>query len=309
MSVVRYKNNPILTAADVPFRVNSIFNAGAFKDHNGYHLLCRVEKPEGHSELVLAHSSDGFSFRVEEKPCLTPEMHGDFYRYVEWGVEDPRITRIADRYYILYTGYSRHAPLVMLAETGDFRSFIFHGPITEPCNKDAALFPEKINGWYWKIDRPLGREGRGEMWINRSADLEHWGEYRLLLSGANGTWEEAKIGLSTPPVRTEAGWLLLYHGVRILGYYPIYRLGVMLLSIHEPWRVLGRSRRPILSPETEYERIGDVPNVVFSTGWIIEKNGDVKIYYSGADVNICLAETRVDYLIDLCLDDPSRPKG
>ena len=300
MSVLRYENNPILTAEHVPFRVNSIFNASAFKISDKYFLLCRVEMPDGRSSLALARSSDGVNFQVDDKPCLTPEMHGPFYDYVEWGVEDPRVTLLDGRYYILYTGYSEHAPLVMMAETTDFVKFHFHGPVTEPSNKDAALFPEKIDGFYWKIDRPAAKESQGEMWINKSPDLLHWGGHRFLLSGRKGTWEESKIGLSSQPVKTEKGWLLLYHGVRILGHDPIYKLGVMLLDEKEPWRILGRSTYPILAPETPYERSGDVNNVVFSTGWIVEPDGEVKIYYSGADVNICLATTTVEYLLSLC---------
>ncbi len=300
MSVLRYENNPVLTSKNVPFRVNSIFNASAFKIKDHYFLLCRVEMPDGRSSLVLARSADGLSFQVYDKPCLTPDMHEQFYDYVEWGVEDPRVTLIDGRYYILYTGYSKHTPLVMMAETSDFETFHLHGPITEPSNKDAALFPEKINGFYWKIDRPSVKESRGEMWINKSPDLIHWGGHRFLMSGREGTWEEAKIGLSSQPVKTAKGWLLLYHGVRILGHAPIYKLGVMLLDANEPWRVLGRSAHPILAPETSYERIGDVNNVVFSTGWIVEPDGEVKIYYSGADVNVCLATTTLDYLLSLC---------
>ena len=300
MSISRFENNPILTSENVPFRVNSIFNASAFQINNQYFLLCRVEMPDGRSSLVLARSEDGAAFKVENKPCLTPEMHEQFCEYVEWGVEDPRVTLLNGRYYILYTGYSKNAPLVMMAETSDFENFHLHGPITEPSNKDAALFPEKINGFYWKIDRPSAKESQGDMWINKSPDLIHWGGYRLLMSGKKGTWEETKIGLSSQPVKTEKGWLLLYHGVRSLGQIPIYKLGVLLLDADEPWRLLGRSQYPILAPETSYERNGDVNNVVFSTGWIVEPGGEVKIYYSGADVNVCLATTTLEYLLSLC---------
>jgi len=300
MSVLRFENNPILTSENVPFRVNSIFNASAFKIRNQYLLLCRVEMPDGRSSLALARSNDGVNFQVDDKPCLTPEMHRQFHEYVEWGVEDPRVTPFDGRYYILYTGYSKNAPLVMLAETTDFEEFHIHGPVSEPGNKDAALFPEKINGFFWKIDRPSVKESRGDMWINKSPDLLHWGGYRFLAAGLKGTWEETKIGLSSQPVKTEKGWLLLYHGVRSLGQVPIYKLGVMLLDAREPGHVLGRSRYPILAPETSYERSGDVNNVVFSTGWIVEPSGEVKIYYSGADVNICLATTTLDYLLSCC---------
>lgn len=306
MLINRYEKNPILTRNNVPFQVNSIFNAAAVKVGKDYLLFCRVEMPIGYSSLVLARSENGIDFKVDTMPCITAEMHEKFYEYVEWGVEDPRITKIGNRYYILYTGYSRHDPLVMLAETQDFKEFIFHGPVTEPSNKDAVLFPEKIGGFYWKIDRPSIKTGRGEMWINKSADLINWGEHRFLMRGKKGTWETMKIGASTQPEKTEAGWLLLYHGVRGVGHSLSYKLGVMLLDKEEPWKVIGRSLSPILAPEMEYERVGDVNNVIFSSGWIIEKDGTVKIYYSGADTNICLATTTIDYLLSQC--DPLKDK-
>jgi predicted GH43/DUF377 family glycosyl hydrolase len=295
--ILRYEKNPILSRENVPFKVNSIFNAGAIKFGDKYLLLCRVELPMGRSHFVLATSDDGINFTIEKKPCLGPEDHDQWTSCVEWGIEDPRITRIGTSYYIIYTGYSRTAPLVMLARTDDFRSFEILGPVCEPSNKDAVLFPEKIGGLYWKIDRPSA-DDRRDMWINSSPDLINWGQHRLLTEPTPGSWEQNKIGASTPPARTDAGWLMLYHGVRGFGISSIYRQGVLLLDIDKPWRVIGKSREPILSPEFAFERTGDVPNVVFSTGWIIEPDGRVKIYYSGADMNICLAKTTVAELIE-----------
>ncbi len=303
MSVVRYLGNPILTAREVPFRVNSIFNAGAVKANGRYILLCRVEMPDGLSSLVVARSNDGYHFTPDDKPTLTPQDHRDFYDYVRWGIEDPRITQIDDRFYILYTGYSENEPVVMLAVTEDFKEFELLGPVTEPVNKDAVLFPQKINGFYWKIDRPQISKYAGDMWINRSPDLLHWGQPRRLISRRKPLWDGDKIGASTPPVKTDKGWLMLYHGVRTIGTSMLYRQGVLLLDLNDPTRVLGRSRYPVLSPETAYERSGDVPNVIFSTGWIVEPDGEVKIYYSGADTNICLATTTVDFLLQQCEND------
>ena len=299
MSVQRFEKNPVLAVRDVPFQVNSIFNAGAIKLKDKYLLLCRVEMPDGRSSLVRAVGTDGIHFKVDSRPCLTPEQHGEWSKYVQWGIEDARITALEGKFYILYTGYSCHMPLVMLAETGDFEQYKILGPITEPSNKDAVLFSEKMNGYYWKLDRPTA-ENRREVWISRSPDLVHWGWYRFLLQGEPGTWENDKIGASTPPVRTKDGWLMLYHGVRGFGISSIYKLGVLLLDLEKPWKVKGKTKAPILSPETDYERLGDVPNVVFSTGWIVEDNQEIKIYYSGADTNICLATTTVEYLLSFC---------
>ena len=297
--IKKYKKNPIITKADVPFKVNSIFNPGAVKYEDKYLLLCRVEMPNGRSSLVLAESDDGYDFTVANKPCLTPEDHKECYEYVKWGIEDPRIIPIGDKYYLTYTGYSKYEPLVILAETKNFKNFIIHGPITEPSNKDCAIFPEKIDGYYWKVDRPTAGN-RNDIWISKSPDLLHWGEYKLLSEPTLGTWEHHKIGASSTPLKTKEGWLLLYHGVRIFGSSMIYKLGVMLLETNKPWIVKGRSKEPIISPEYDYERVGDVGNVTFSNGWIVEKDGEVRIYYSGADINICVATTSISHLLSMC---------
>ena len=299
MGIVKYSKNPILTKEDVPFKVNSIFNPGAVKYKDKYILLCRVEMPIGRSSLVIAEGSDGYNFKVASKPILTPEDHKDLFEYVKWGVEDARITQIDDKFYLAYTGYSRHQPLVILSETFDFINYKIHGPISEPSNKDCALFPEKIDGYYWKVDRPTA-ETRRDIWISRSPDLIHWGGYKILQEPEQGTWEQDKIGSSSNPIKTKDGWLMLYHGVRSFGTGSIYKLSVVLLDLEKPWIVKGKSKEPILSPDLDYERIGDVNNVIFSNGWILEENGDIKIYYSGADSNICLAETNVEYLLSLC---------
>jgi len=299
LEISRYDKNPILTKENVPFKVNSIFNPGAVKYNGKYLLLCRVEMPVGRSSFVTAESDDGYNFKVSSNPILTPVDHKECYDYVNWGIEDARITQIGSKYYLTYTGYSKFMPLVILAETEDFKKFVIHGPISEPSNKDSAIFPEKINGYYWKVDRP-NAENRRDIWISQSPDLIHWGGFRLLTQPQQGCWEQDKIGGSSPPVKTNDGWLMLYHGVRGFGIGSIYKLGVLLLDLDKPWLVKGRSRVPILQPEMDYERVGDVNNVIFSNGWIVEENGDVKIYYSGADMNVCLAETNVEYLLSVC---------
>jgi predicted GH43/DUF377 family glycosyl hydrolase len=299
MKIEKYAKNPVLTTKDVPFRVNSIFNAGAVKYKNVYLLLCRVELPIGRSSFVIARSDDGKKFIVDDKPCLSPEDHGEFNELTEWGIEDPRIVHIDSKYLITYTGYSKHLPLVILAETTDFKQYKIIGPITEPSNKDCAIFPEKIDGYYWKMDRP-SVDKHNFVWLNRSKDLVHWGGFKYMVGPMPGTWAADKIGGSTPPVRTDRGWLFLFHGVRGFGISNIYKIGVMLSDLEKPWIVKHFSKEPILAPDKDYERVGDVQNVVFTNGWIIEESGDVKIYYSGADTNICLAETSVNYLLSLC---------
>lgn len=299
MGIIKYKNNPIITKENVPFKVNSIFNPGAIKHDGKYFLVCRVELPSGRSVFISAESSDGISFKIGDKTLLKPEDHGEFSKYVEWGIEDPRIVKLDGKYFLTYTGYSKNMPLVILSETEDLKKFIIHGPISEPSNKDCTLFPEKIGGYYWKIDRPTA-DGRNDIWISKSPDLIHWGGFKHVMSPEQGTWEANKIGSSSTPLKTKDGWLMLYHGVRGFGISYLYKIGVVLLDLEKPWIVKGKSLEPILSPEESYERVGDVGNVVFSNGWIAEDNGEIKIYYSGADTNICLAATSVDYLVSQC---------
>ncbi len=299
MGIVKYEKNPIITKESVPFKVNSIFNPGAVKWKDKYLLVCRVELPTGKSSFLLAESKNGIEFKIHETILLSPEHHGENFKYAKWGIEDPRVTQVDGKFYLSYTGYSEFKPLVMLTETEDFEAFNVLGPISEPSNKDSAIFPEKINGFYWKVDRPTAEE-RNDIWISKSPDLIHWGGYRVLMQPEQGTWEANKIGNSGPPVKTKDGWLMLYHGVRGFGISSIYRLGVVLLDLEKPWIIKGKCDEPILSPEESYERIGDVGNVVFSNGWIAEDDGQVKIYYSGADTNICLATTTINYLLSQC---------
>jgi predicted GH43/DUF377 family glycosyl hydrolase len=299
--IIKHIKNPILTKESVPFHVNSIFNAGAVKFDNKYLLLCRTEMPNGRSTLTLAESTNGVDFKVADKPCLTPEDHKECFEYVEWGIEDSRITKIDDKYYLTYTGYSKHEPLVILAETTDFKKFTIHGPICEPSNKDCSLFPEKIGGYYWKVDRPSAHNRR-DIWLSKSPDLQFWCPYKVVMEPVPGTWESNKIGSSSNPIKTEEGWLMLYHGVKELAFSAIYRIGVVLLDYEKPWITRGRTKIPIIVPDHVFERVGDVGNVVFSNGWIPEPDGEIKIYYSGGDMNICLATTSKDYLLSLCLN-------
>ncbi|MDP4115326.1 MAG: glycoside hydrolase family 130 protein [Bacteroidota bacterium] len=299
MEIKRYENNPIILKNNINFRVNSIFNAGAVKYNNQYLLICRIEMPNGRSAFIKAVSNDGYSYKLDDKPCLTSDDHKQYIRYCDWGIEDARIVFMEGKYYLTYTGYSKYMPVVLLAETVDFENFNILGPISEPSNKDCSLFPEKINGKYYRMDRPTA-DSRKDIWLSSSPDLIHWGNYQILAEPLSGTWETNKIGNSTPPIKTDEGWLYLYHGVRGFEINSIYKLGVMLLDLKNPAKIIGRCSEPILAPDLDYERIGDVPNVVFSNGWIAEPNGNIKIYYSGADTNICLAETSIKELLDAC---------
>ena len=181
-----------------------------------------------------------------------------------------------------------------------FKDFERVALVSEPGNKDGALFDRKINGRYVRLDRPIGA-GVGNMWISYSPDLMNWGDSKLLATTRDGYWDTTRIGASAQPIETDEGWLEIYHGVKDTASGPIYRLGTLLLDKDDPSRVLGRSAIPILSPRMDYERIGDVGNVVFSCGALPHENGDVYIYYGAADTSICLGICSMEDLIASCV--------
>ncbi len=297
----RYEKNPILTRDDVPYPCNTVFNAAACKMGEEYILLLRVEDLSGCSHLTLARSRDGYHFTVDEKPWIQPSTDPTFEVYERYGIEDPRITLIEDTYYITYTAFGPHGPRVGIGRTRDFVHFERLALVTEVANKDAALFPTPFNGLYAMLDRPGGFEhgSTGAIWIQYSPDFIFWGRARVVLSPRPG-WGAAKLGISTPPVRTEAGWLTLYHGVRDTAGGRLYRIGALLLDLENPERVIGYTPHFVFGPEEIYERTGDVPNVVFPCGLIVEPDGWVKMYYGAADTCIALAEAPLEQLIALC---------
>lgn len=298
--VDRYDDNPIITCKDIPFPCNTVFNAGAVK-HNGlYLLLLRVEALEGKSAFYLAKSQDGFYFDVQEEPGMKPSEEEPFKTYEALGIEDPRITRIGDEYLIFYTAYSRYSPRIALAKTRDFSTFERVGLVSQPTNKDAVLFPKKFGQRFARLDRP-SMARRQDMWISYSDDLIYWGDSRIVMEVRPGYWDCATIGAGVPPIETEKGWLEIYHGVRVTAAGKLYRLGCALFDLEDPSRLIGRSQPPILSPSEPYERTGDVPNVVFTCGAIVEETGEVKIYYGAADTCICVATASLQDLIDCCV--------
>ena len=295
----RYSGNPILTREDVPYACNTVFNAAAVKFNNRYLLLLRIEDLSGKSHLTKAWSDDGYNFKVEDKPWLVPSKEGEWEIYERYGLEDPRITKMGDEYFITYTAYGPFGPRAALGKTRDFSHFERIALVTEVDNKDVVLFPEKINDTYFLIDRPGGFGGkRGDIWIKESPDLLHWGRSRVLLSSQPG-WGAHKLGISTPPIKTEKGWLCFYHGVRKTPAGNLYRIGAFLLDLDNPKKVLGNTPHFIFGPEEYYERVGDVPNVVFPCGIIVEDDQSIKLYYGAADTYIALAETTLPQVLEL----------
>ena len=297
----RHKLNPILTAADWPYPINSVFNAGAALLPDGTTLLlCRVEDRRGLSHLCAARSVNGVDdWQIDPQPTLLPDP--DHYPEELWGIEDPRITYVPElnKYAIVYTAFTRGGPGVALALTEDFSHFERYGMIMSPEDKDAALFPHRIGGYWALIHRPVSYLG-GHMWISYSPDLRHWGSHKLMLEARHGGWWDAnKIGLSSPPIETPQGWLVIYHGVKQTAAGSLYRLGLALFDLHTPESCLKRSDEWIFGPEEPYEQHGDVGYVVFPCGATVAPDGDtIHLYYGAADTSIALATGSVRALLE-----------
>ncbi|MHC4438763.1 MAG: glycoside hydrolase family 130 protein [Planctomycetota bacterium] len=256
--IQRWQGNPLITIEDIPFPCNTVFNAACAKYNGQYILLLRVEDLTGRSVFALARSNDGYQFELEPDPVMTPcKGHGCFDEYERKGIEDPRITEIDGTFYIMYTAVSPYGPLLALAKTMDFKTFERIALISEPENKDGVLFPEKINGKYARLDRPVSG-GVGNIWLTYSEDLINWGNSRCLMTTRGDLWDSWRIGASCQPIKIDDGWLIIYHGVKAASSGPIYRLGAAVLAYDNPSKVLCRSAIPILSPREYYERVGDV---------------------------------------------------
>lgn len=233
------------------------------------------------SHLRIARSKDGVHFTVDDKPAIMPNAKEEC-----WGMEDPRITKIGDVYYINYTAVSPDGAATALITTRDFSTYERQGIIFLPENKDVAIFPEKINGKYICFNRPVPREiGSPDMWISESEDAVHWGKHQHFYGVSEG-WENGRIGGGAPPVRTEKGWVKIYHAA---DKNSRYCLGAFLLDLENPNVIIAKSQLPLLEPEEEYETQGFFGEVVFTCGTLLE-NEVIKIYYGAADDSICLAE-------------------
>jgi predicted GH43/DUF377 family glycosyl hydrolase len=303
----RYAHNPILTAADWPYPINVVFNPAATLLADGTTLLlCRIEEREGPSHLCAARSQNGIDgWEIDSFPSLLPDAA---YPEEIWGVEDPLITYVPEmeQYAVTYTSYGPTGPGVSLALTRDFRSFERLGQIMPPENKDAALFPRKIDGNWAMIHRPvIGTHAH--IWISYSPDLTYWGRHKIVIPSRSGpSWDSARVGLACPPIETDEGWLVVYHGVKITVAGAIYRIGLALLDLEDPQKCIARSKRWVMTAETPYETVGDIHNVVFPCGYTLDPaDGDtLRLYYGGADSCVAVAteslKSLLKYLRDEC---------
>jgi predicted GH43/DUF377 family glycosyl hydrolase len=237
------------------------------------------------SWLLVAFSDNGLTIdRFGSNPFLPTT------RYETFGVEDPRLARLRDRFYFTYVAVSRHGIATALASTTDFQSFERHGIIFPPENKDVILFPEEIDGQFWALHRPNSNAhfSQPEIWISRSPDLLHWGGHNRLL-GSNAAWASIKVGGGTPPVRTDRGWLSLYHGHIAPqrdspheGDIGEYAAATLLQDLNDPRTIIGLSSGPVMRAEADFEKRGYLPNIVFPTA-LLHQRDYLNVYYGAAD--------------------------
>jgi predicted GH43/DUF377 family glycosyl hydrolase len=299
--VTRHPDNPIIKPTDIPGGANCVFNSGATIHDGEIVMLLSTWVIDWTPMFMVARSTDGVHFSVDGRNMVTPP---DEYPYVPHeGIFDTRITTLDGVHYITYNVASRLGGRIILARTTDFAEIETVDYITGPDHRNCVIFPEQIDSRYVRLERPNVNED-GDIYISTSPDLIHWGRTRLLLERNTRYWESAKIGPGAPPVKTDRGWLIIYHGCRqsMNGY--AYHAGCMLLDLDDPERIIGKMRAPLMCPETLYERVGNVDNVVFPTAALAHGEPDeLKIYYGAADTAIGLATASISQLVDACLAD------
>ncbi len=296
----RYPNNPLIEAHHLPFPAHSVFNPGAVLLPDGKTaLLLRVEDHRGLSAIYLARSADGRTdWTFDPSPMLAPDPDDI---HCEWGFEDARVSFVAelDRYVITCTAYGGTGPSVYLTTTKDFHTFDRGNVVLTPEDKNAAVFPRRVNGEWLLLHRPaVASINSMDIWMSRSNDdMESWRQpEQVLHTRGAGWWDAARIGIGPPPIETPEGWLQIYHGVRVTMAGPIYRVGAALLDLDEPHIVRARLDRHLLSPSEQYERVGDVANVVFPAG-AIQRGSQLDLYYGAADTSVCVASIDTDELL------------
>lgn len=291
----RWEGNPIITLNDLSFRCSDIHNAGIVKIDDKVIMLLTIETPQGYTQIYRAKSFDGINFTVDSQPLMSPAATGDRRQYENFGPRDARITQMDDKFYITFVAESSLGFRIGIATTHDFKSVDFIGYASQVDVKNGMLFPKKINGRYAMLKRPTG----GSIWISYSDDLIFWGDDKPVMTPRGGYWDASRIGPAAVPIETENGWLLIYYGTKDTSAGPLVRLGAAMLNMDDPSKVKARTCVPIISPRESYERIGDIPNMIFSCGAIMQ-DGELWIYYGASDSCICLGTVTLSELKDFC---------
>jgi len=291
----RYPGNPIINRNATPTS-NSVLNSSVVRYGDGYRGVFRVDDQCRNMLLHTGRSQDGIHWEIAPEPidwqCETPELSRFEYGY------DPRIVPLDGRYYVTWChGY--HGPSIGIGVTDDFETFEHLEIALAPFNRNAVLFPRKINGEYCLLHRPSdnGHTPFGDIFMCFSKDLIYWGKHRFVM-GPRGGWESTKLGAGPVPIETPEGWVMIYHGVLTSCNGFVYYAGAALLDLEQPWKVLYRARRYILAPTELYECVGDTPNVVFPVAAVHDEATDeLRVYYGAADTCVCLATTTLSELV------------
>lgn len=295
----RHPANPILKPSDMPFPCKAVCNPGVCRIDDSVLLLLRVICEDDRSHLHVARSRDGVTdWKIEKTPLLSPDIDAQWYD--DRGCEDPRITYLEERgeYIITYVGLSRFGSGICLASTKDFRTVNRMGLVIHPYNKDAVLFPRRINGKYCLLHRPTAGPLEN-IWLSESDDLLHWGNPRCVLEEEDQPgWDSGKVGAGPPPFETPHGWGLIFHGVKHMNSGWEYRFGVAMLEKENPARIVYRWPEWVFGPTEPYEVNGDKPGIIFPTGLLLWDDS-LSIYYGAADTSVALATARRGLLRDL----------
>jgi len=295
--VHRFEGNPIISMQDLDFQCLDVRNAGVVRIGGEVLLLVTIEHLAGTQCFFLAREGSRGCWHLEPEPFMTPSSEGRFERHECKGIMDARITELEGVYYIFYLAFGETGYRLGLARTSDFKSVERLGLVSEPDTKGGALFPERIGGRYARLERP--GEGRS-IWVSYSDDLVHWGGHRHVIGPRGGYWDCHWIGPGAPPLAIDEGWLLVYYGAKQTSAGPIYRLGGVILDRGDPTRVVGRTNIPLLSPRERYERLGDLTNIVYSCGALLDADGTLTVYYGAADSCICKGTTTVADVVNRC---------
>ncbi len=294
--VWRYSANPIIPRNLIP-SANSIFNSAVVPFQGKFAGVFRCDNKKREMNLNRGFSENGIDWDLENDPIEwqsdDPEISRFQYRY------DPRVVWLEDRYYVTWCN-DYHGPTIGIGYTYDFNDFTFLENALLPFNRNGVLFPRKINDEYVMLSRPSdnGHTPFGDIYLSRSPDLIHWGKHRFVMGVKDG-WQSTKIGAGPVPIETSEGWLMIYHGVLTSCNGFVYSFGAALLDLAQPWKVIARGGPYLLSPQTSYENVGDVPNVAFPCAALFDPDsGRLAIYYGGADTVTALAFARIDELID-----------
>ncbi|MBI9016683.1 MAG: glycoside hydrolase family 130 protein [Phycisphaerae bacterium] len=292
----RYDNNPVIARNHLPMS-NSIFNSALVPFGDGFAGVFRVDSKCREAFIHVGFSKDGINFDISEERiefnCDIEEVAPMIEGY------DPRVCKIDDKYYVTWCNFY-HGPTIGIAWTTDFKTFHQSENAFVPCNRNGVMFPRKINGNFAMLSRPSdqGHTTFGDIFYSESPDMTFWGKHRFVM-GTQGGWQSKKIGAGPIPIETSEGWLLIYHGVQYSCNGFVYSMGAALLDIDEPWKVIARGKPYILSPQRDYECMGDVPNVTFPCAALTDAaTGRIAIYYGCADTCTSIAFCQVDELID-----------